>query len=162
MPIWVSGDREEGNEKSAAKQDQQSDEELSTLVETGTDGIGLSREEADWANRSSSAATSPGRLTKFSLSGEPGTGEPSLPGAGAPELGALTRSTIKYVQVNQKCHLKIDALEIPPDDFFNNELKKLAKTPSEVPLIPAFEGSIYWLNRIRSKNNDRLLYNVLD
>jgi hypothetical protein len=38
---------ERGNVKGATKQDQQSDEELSTLVETGTDGMGLSREEAD-------------------------------------------------------------------------------------------------------------------
>ena len=28
------------------------------------------------------------------------------------------------------------------DDFFNKELKKLAKTPSDVPLIPLFEASI--------------------
>lgn len=29
------------------------------------------------------------------------------------------------------------------DDFFSKELKKLAKTPSDVPLIPLLEASIY-------------------
>lgn len=48
------------------------------------------------------------------------------------------------------------------EDFFNSELKKLANTPSDVPLIPVFMGSIYLSNRIRSENNDQLVYNVLD
>jgi hypothetical protein len=29
------------------------------------------------------------------------------------------------------------------DDFFNNELKKFASTPSEVPVMPPFVPSIY-------------------
>ena len=47
-----------------------------------------------------------------------------------------------------KCQIEIPpAWSIPvgeavEDDFFNNELKKLAKTPSEVPVIPVFVGSI--------------------
>lgn len=109
------GGGRETKRSGVGQQDQQSDEELSTLVETGTGGIGLSREEADWANLSSSAATSPGRLTKFSLSGEPGTGDPSFPDAGA--LDTLTRSRIatfdhkKTKQNNPQQRLA----DIPPD-----------------------------------------------
>ena len=34
------------------------------------------------------------------------------------------------------------AEEVVEDDFFKRELKKLAKTPSEVPLIPLLVASI--------------------
>ena len=70
---------------------QHSDVVLSGFVEMGT-GCGLSREEADWASRSSSAATSPGRLTRFSLSGEAVAAALSLPGVAAPLDGTPTRS----------------------------------------------------------------------
>lgn len=123
---------------------------LSTFVATDW---GFDRAEADWASRSNSAATS-GRPIKLSLSGEPGGGVPSV----VPALGAVVEELIRSVHNdNHGWYMVLDRQEqvkmLPPDwsspagevvedDFFNRELKKLAKTPSEVPLIPLLVASI--------------------